>query len=106
MKMDEFLTLALAFAAGVLLGAIFIGGLWWTVPKGVSSEHPAFWFLSSLVLRTGFILAGFYFVSGGHWGRLLACLLGFAVARSIVIRLTGQTVEHHNSSPKETGHAP
>jgi hypothetical protein len=26
-------------------------------------------------------LAGFYAVSGGHWDRLLACLLGFVIAR-------------------------
>jgi F1F0 ATPase subunit 2 len=29
--MNEFLSLALALAAGVLLGAIYFGGLWWTV---------------------------------------------------------------------------
>ena len=35
-------------------------------------------------------LAGFYFVAGGHWQRLLACLLGFVIARLIVTRLTGE----------------
>ena len=42
--MNESLTLALAWVAGVLLGAIFFGGLWWTVRKGVSSQQPALWF--------------------------------------------------------------
>jgi hypothetical protein len=29
--MTEFLILAVASAAGLLLGAVFFGGLWWTV---------------------------------------------------------------------------
>ena len=70
--MNEVLTLALALAAGVLLGAIFFGGLWLTVRKGVSSKQPALWFFGSLLLRMSIVLGGFYFVSGGHWERLLA----------------------------------
>ena len=42
--MNEPLTLVLALAAGGVLGAIFFGGLWWTVRKGVSSPQPALWF--------------------------------------------------------------
>ena len=86
--MNETLMLVLAWAAGVGLGAVFFGGLWWTVRKGVSSKQPALWFFGSLLLRMSIALAGFYFVSGGHWERLLLCLLGFVVARFIVTRLT------------------
>ena len=32
--MNEALTLVLAWLAGGVLGAIFFGGLWWTVRKG------------------------------------------------------------------------
>jgi len=104
--MNELLTLALALVAGVLLSALFFGGLWWTVRKGVSSKQPGPWFLGSLLLRTGIILAGFYFVSGGNWERLLACLLGFVIARFIVTRLIGPPVDRYNSPAKEAGHAP
>ena len=31
----NFVMLAPALAAGVLLGAIFFGGLWWTVRKSI-----------------------------------------------------------------------
>ena len=86
--MTETLTLVLAWAAGALLGAIFFGGLWWTVRKGVSSKRPALWFSGSLLLRMSVALAGFYLVSGRHWERLLACLLGFVMARLVVTRLT------------------
>ena len=103
--MNETLTLILASVAGVLLGALFFGGLWWTVQKGLSSKRSALWFLGSLLLRMSIALAGFYFVSGGHWKRLLACLLGFVMARLIVIRLTRGT-EKPAYLAQEAGHAP
>jgi F1F0 ATPase subunit 2 len=106
MTVNETLTLVLAWVAGGVLGGIFFGGLWWTVRKGVSSQQPALWFFGSLLLRMSIALAGFYFVSGGHWDRLLACLLGFVIARFIVTRLTGPPIGHHNSPAKEAGHAP
>ena len=104
--MNDAVILVLAGGAGVLLGAVFFGGLWWTVRSGISSQHPALWFLASLVLRTGISLAGFYLVSGGQWDRLLACLLGFVVARFIVTRLFGPRVGPGDSEAKEVGHAP
>ena len=61
--MNETLSLVLALVTGVLLGAMFFGGLWWTVQKGVSSKRPALWFFGSLLLRTSIALAGFYFIA-------------------------------------------
>ena len=84
--MTETLGLMLALVTGISLGAMFFGGLWWTVQKGVSSKQPALWFLGSLLLRTWFTLAGFYFVSRGNWVRLPVCLVGFVAARLIVTR--------------------
>jgi F1F0 ATPase subunit 2 len=106
MKMDELVTLSLPLAAGLLLGAMFFGGLWWTVQKGVSAKNPALWFFGSLLLRMSIALAGFYFVSGGHWDRMLVCLFGFVTARIMVKRLAGPPVERPNSPVKEIGHAP
>ncbi|MBU0995933.1 MAG: ATP synthase subunit I [Proteobacteria bacterium] len=103
--MNEALRLTLAMVTGVLLGVMFFGGLWWTVRKGFSSKQPGLWFFGSLMLRTSIALAGFYFVSGGHWERLLVCLFGFFLARLIVTRLTRTPVEHPNASTKEAGHA-
>jgi F1F0 ATPase subunit 2 len=104
--MNETLRLAPALVTGVLLGAMFFGGLWWTVRKGVASQRTALWFLGSLLLRMSITLAGFYFASGGHWERLLLCLLGFVTARLIVTRLTRPPVEHRNAPAKEAFHAP
>ena len=104
--MNEFLILAVALAAGLLLGAFFFGGLWWTVRKGVSSKRPAFWFLGSLLLRMSLVLVGFYFAGRGNWQRLVACLLGFIIARFCVMRLTRTPVEHPCLPVKEASHAP
>lgn len=103
--MSEFLTLAPALVAGLSLGALFFGALWWTVRRGLSSRRPALWFLGSLLVRTSIVLAGFYVVSGGRWDRLLACLLGFVIARQIATRLIGPPAEPHSSPAKEPGHA-
>jgi len=86
--MNETMTLLSAFAAGTLLGAIFFGGLWWTVRRALASKKPALWFIVSLFLRTGIALAGFYYFARGNWVTLLACLLGFILARPAVTRLT------------------
>jgi F1F0 ATPase subunit 2 len=106
MEMNETLTLVLACGAGGVLGAMFFGGLWWTVRNGMSSRQPALLFLGSLLLRTGLVLAGFYFVSGGHLDRLLMCLPGFAIARFIFTRFAGSPVPHHTAPSQEPSHAP
>jgi F1F0 ATPase subunit 2 len=104
--MNEPWRLVVAGAVGFVLGAVFFGGLWWTVQKGVSSPRPSLWFFGSMLLRTGLVLAGFYFVGGTHWQRLVGCLLGFISARMLVMRLTRVAVEHPNSPGKEASHAP
>ncbi len=104
--MNETLTMVLACAAGGALGTIFFAGLWWTVRKGVSSKHPAHWFLGSLLLRMSIALTGFYFVSGGQWNRLLLCLLGFVMARHFVMWITRLSRETPSHSAQEAGHAP
>ena len=104
--MNNLLLLALALVAGLLLGMIFFGGLWWTIRKGVFSKSPALWFLGSMLLRMGIVLVGFYFIGRGDWQRLVSSLFGFIIARFIVMRLTPTPIEHPHSTAKEASHAP
>jgi F1F0 ATPase subunit 2 len=104
--MNDTLTLALGWAAGAALGAIFFGGLWWTVRKALSSKQPAYWFSVSLLLRTSIALAGFYFVGRWNWKRLLLSLLGFVMARLAVNWLTRQPPDGRTHPAKEARHAP
>ena len=82
------LYLVMAYLAGMLLGGLFFGGLWWTIGKCLTTPHPAQWMLASGLFRMSATLAGFYFVSGGQWQRLMACMMGFITARLIVTWLT------------------
>lgn len=93
--MNSTLIWILAGAAGVGLGSIFYGGLWWTVRRGVAARQPALWFFGSLFLRMTLVATGFFFVGGGQLPRLLACLLGFIIARVAVLRLTAKPEPRH-----------
>jgi F1F0 ATPase subunit 2 len=104
--MNETLTLTGAWLAGVALGSIFFGSLWWTVRRGVLSRYPALWFLGSFLLRMGIALPGFYFVSGGDWRRLLLCLVGFVTARLALTRLAKAPTETRKRPATEAHHAP
>ena len=77
-----------ALLAGGLLGGVFFGALWWTVQHAAGSGATARWFLGSLVVRTALVLGGFYAVGAGQPLRLGLCLLGFVLARAIVLRVT------------------
>ena len=94
--MNETLALMLAAMAGMALGAVFFGGLWWTVRKGIASEWPALWFMGSLLLRTTIVLVGFYLAGAGHWQRMVACLLGFLAGRFAIIPLTRKEASHES----------
>ena len=106
MMINEMLIGVMAWMMGGLLGAIFFGGLWWTVRKSLSSHRPALWIFGSLMLRTGITMAGFYVVAGGHWERLLLCLFGFIMARLVVTWLTRSVGEHKTHPVQEANHAP
>ena len=103
--MNDMLLLAVAFVVGILLGAFYFGGLWWTVRKGVASARPALWFSGSMLLRVSVTLVGFYFVGHDHWERLLVCLFGFVVSRVLVTWLTRSTRTSPTRPSKESRHA-
>jgi len=84
--MNQAIDLIIPFAAGLVLGFLFFGGLLITVVNGIGSRNPALWFFISMLLRTGIVLAGFYWVGQGEFVDLLACLAGFIVARTLVTR--------------------
>ncbi|BBP01082.1 ATP synthase subunit I [Sulfuriferula nivalis] len=90
--MNEIWGLMPSLLAGLALGALFFGGLWWTVQKGLTADRPALWFLSSMLIRTGITVGGFYIVGNHDFRRLLACLAGFIIARFIVTRMTRLSV--------------
>lgn len=86
-------TLAGALIAGAVIGCAFFGGLWLTVRRLVSADHAGIWLAGSFILRVAAAVGGFHFVSQGVPRRLLACLLGFVIARMCWARLMRRPLE-------------
>jgi F1F0 ATPase subunit 2 len=103
--MNEFTNLSLALLAGLSLGAMFFGGLWWTVRRSVAARRPAIFLFASLMLRMSATLVGFYLVGRADWRQLVVCLVGFVVARAIVMWVT-QPQESAGTMDNGGGHAP
>ena len=76
-----------ALVMGMLLGAIFFGGLWWTVRIGMAARSPAAWFSASLLFRTCLIVGGFYYIAADGLQAVLLCMGGFLIARGAIFRL-------------------
>lgn len=99
------LMVVVALLTGAVLGVVFFGGLWWTVRRGLASANPARWFVLSLLVRVAVVLGGIYLVTDGLWQRLLACMLGFWLARVVVMRLT-RDVALDRADEREVADAP
>ena len=82
--MNDLMIKILVLIVGMAMGAVFFGGLWLTVKKTLSSKKPALWYFLSMIIRTGIVLLGFYFIAPGGWINMLIALIGFVLARFMV----------------------
>lgn len=87
--LDEWWPLVASFAAGLVLGGIFFGGLWWTVRQLGTTSRPGLLFAASFLVRTAVVMGGVYWLSAGQWQRIAACLAGMIVMRAILTRRWG-----------------
>jgi F1F0 ATPase subunit 2 len=87
--MNFTVSLVLAFLAGLALGLFYYGGLWLTVQRLPQSRSPGVLAVVSLLLRLTLALAAFYLVMGGRWERLLACVAGFLLVRTLLVHRLG-----------------
>lgn len=79
-------SLILVFAAGMGAGTVFYGGLWWTVLKGITARQPGLLFAGSFFGRMAAVAAAIYLISGARLERLAVCMLGFFMARAVIMR--------------------
>jgi F1F0 ATPase subunit 2 len=76
---------------GGILGALYFGGLWWTVRLMPDARHPLRLYFGSLMARLAIVLVGFwYLLVGSGWQQLVACLIGFVGARVVLVRRLGR----------------
>jgi F1F0 ATPase subunit 2 len=79
--------LAVSFAAGTLLGAVFFWGLWMTISTLHSAPRPALRILGSLMLRFALVAAALAVAARyGTWQHVIAAAAGFMMARVLLIR--------------------
>jgi F1F0 ATPase subunit 2 len=77
-----------ALAAGMVLGTVFFGGLWWTVTRSLTASVPAVWFGLSALVRMAVVVSGLYCFARLGWPSLIACLCGVLAARGAVKHFT------------------
>ena len=81
MRAVSALALLLGLLAGVALGLVYFGGLWWTVRRVPSWRRPERALLASFVVRALLVLPAFVVLALQGPGPLVAALAGFLVAR-------------------------
>ena len=79
-----FVSLVVAFLAGLGIGLWYFGGLWFTVCGLPTTRHPALLLLSSFMVRVITSVWGFYVVMQGSGARLVAAFLGFVAIRTVL----------------------
>jgi len=86
MEIRDGLGMGIALLGGVMVGLFYFGGLWLTVSRLPAAKYPALLALGSFLVRTVIALAGFYLLMAGSLYNLLACLVGFILARTLTLR--------------------
>jgi F1F0 ATPase subunit 2 len=99
--MSAVITLAAGLVAGVVLGLVFFGGLWWTTQRLATSSRPAILVSVSLLVRVAVLAAGLFLLAQVGSGALL---LGRARVARHRIGLTRLAV--HGRLPQPTTSEP
>lgn len=77
--------LMIGLGAGALAGAVFFGGLHWTVWRLAAARRPAALAAGSFVVRSAAVVAVFFLMMNGSFFRALAGLAGLVVVRTVIV---------------------
>lgn len=75
--------ITISFAAGLIIGAAYFAGLWFTVRRLTDTRLAPLWLFVSAIIRLAFLIGALFWVMDGRWERLLAALAGIFVARLV-----------------------
>lgn len=79
----------LGLMGGAAVGALYFGGLWLTLRRIISTQHPLVLAAVSFIVRAAAALAIFYLIMKSGWQPLVAAMVGFLIVRMAVTRLLG-----------------
>ncbi len=83
------LSVVIALLGGLIIGVFFFSGLWITIRRVEHMQRPGIILFASSMTRLVVALAGFYLLAWGRWERLLIAVIGFMLARMVMIRSLG-----------------
>jgi F1F0 ATPase subunit 2 len=82
-------SLIICFGAGAALGVVYFTGLWVTVKHLPDARRPFAALLGSFLARILLLMTGFTLLMNGRGEFISAALLGFLLAREILVRRLG-----------------
>ena len=92
--MINWLTLPFSLFFGFCLGLGYFSFLWLTVERLPRTKHPVLLMVGSGLARLGVALLGLYVLIWDYWPNLMVALLGFLLARTVLIaRWRPQTLD-------------
>ena len=101
--MTDLSPIIFASFVGIIAGFIFFGGLWFTTQRLPTWKYPAVWVFGSFMVRASVMLSALYWVGKDHLPRMAACLVGFVIARMVMLYVTREKKEEPSDS--EEGNA-
>lgn len=75
----------ISFLIGLLLGSIYFGGLYYSTQKFNNAKNPALFMILSFILRMGFLITGFYYLSKSGYKNILIGLLAVMLVRFFML---------------------
>ncbi|MFP4006449.1 MAG: ATP synthase subunit I [Spirulinaceae cyanobacterium] len=78
-----------ALVPGFALGIFYFGSLWITVRELPITQWPIRLIVGSYISRLIIAGLGFYLIMDGHWERSIFAIMGFILARTLLIRRIG-----------------
>jgi F1F0 ATPase subunit 2 len=94
--------LLVAGAAGAVLGAIYFGGLWFTVRRLPTARRPVLCWAASFAVRAFVTALGLYWATAGQGERMAAALAGLLLVRVILVRALAPA-DGHAVAPRPAG---
>jgi F1F0 ATPase subunit 2 len=85
----DWLFLVISLAAGFGFGLAYFWTLWLTVQRIPNASNPGLLMFGSYLVRTVVIVAAFVLIMDGRWPRMVALMIGFILARIVMVRREG-----------------
>ncbi len=86
------LDLAIGLLVGFCCGAVFFGGLRWTVSRLETARRPALLLIASLLVRLAAVTGAIVLAADARLVRVLAALAGLLIVRTAMVAVARREV--------------